>query len=103
MQVFLALLDFMEDLTKRWGKMSLDDREGGRACLKKELGTDEYIIVVKFQTRRALNIEVSIQTFSPLWRSRNGFKVRSAGGYIILFVFKRRRGGKIITRQALEF
>ena len=60
LQVFLALLYFMEDLTKRWGKMSLNDREEGRACLKKELGIDEYIIAAKFQTKRALNIEANI-------------------------------------------
>ena len=93
----------MEDLTKQWGKMSLNDREEGRACLKKELGIDEYIIAEKFQTKRALNIEAIIRTFSPLWRSRNGFKVRSAGDYIILFVFKRRRGGKFFTRRVMEF
>ena len=78
----------MEDLTKRWGKMSLNDRKEGRACLKKELGIDEYIIAEKFQTKRALNIEAIIRTFSPFWRSRNGFKVRSAGDYIILFMCK---------------
>ena len=83
--------------------MSLNDREGGWACLKKELGIDEYIIAAKFQTKRALNIEAIIRTFSPLWQSRNGFKVRSAGDYIILFVFKRRRGGKNFTRLAVEF
>ena len=55
--------------------------------MKKELGIDEYIIAAKFQTKRALNIEAIIRTFSPLWQSRNGFKVRSAGDYIILFVF----------------
>ena len=93
----------MEDLTKRCGKMSLNDIEGGRACLKKELGIDEYIIAAKFQTKRARNIEAIIRTFSPLWRSRNGFKVKSASDYIIMFVFKRKRGGKNFTRRVVEF
>ena len=93
----------MEDLTKRCGKMSLNDIEGGQACLKKELGVDEYIIAAKFQTKRVQNIEAIIWTFSPLWRSRNGFKVKSAGDYIILFVFKWRRGGKNFTRRVVEF
>lgn len=34
-----------------------------------------------------LNIEVVIRTFNPLWRSKNGFQVRSAGDHILLFVF----------------
>ena len=38
----------------------LNDIEGGQACLKKELGVDEYIIAAKFQTKRALNIEANI-------------------------------------------
>ena len=50
----------MEDLTKRCGKMSLNDIEGGQACLKKELGVDEYIIAAKFQTKRVQNIEAII-------------------------------------------
>lgn len=50
----------MEGLTKRWGKMSLNDREGGRACLSKELGSNEFIIAAKFQTKRALSIDAIV-------------------------------------------
>lgn len=67
--------------------MSLNDREGGRACLSKELGSNEFIIAAKFQTKRALNINAIVRTFSPLWRCCNGFKVGIAGDHMLLFVF----------------
>ena len=77
----------MENLTKDWRKLSLSDREGGKLAVKKDRVSHEFAFVARFLTKRVLNTEAIIRTFSPLWRSRNGFKVRNAGDHILIFEF----------------
>ncbi|KAL0011036.1 hypothetical protein SO802_006144 [Lithocarpus litseifolius] len=49
-------------------------------------------------------MEVIIRTFSPLWRVRNGFKVREAGDHIRLFVFDNAKEvDKIMASEPLSF
>uniref|UniRef100_A0A7N2RF29 DUF4283 domain-containing protein n=1 Tax=Quercus lobata TaxID=97700 RepID=A0A7N2RF29_QUELO len=67
--------------------MSLNDREGGSVCLTEEKSGTEVILAAKFLTKRVLNVDAIVKTFTPLWRSVNGFQVRSAGDHILLFVF----------------
>ena len=77
----------MEDLTRQWNGLSLTQQEEPKFQLKNDLATTEYIIAAKFLTKQALNIEAIAATFKPLWRSRNGFKVKNLGNHIILFIF----------------
>ena len=77
----------METLVKKWGNMSLDDREGGEVQLNATESSKNVTIAAKFLTKRALNTEVVIRTFNPIWQSKNGFKVRNMGNRTILFIF----------------
>ena len=77
----------MEDLANHCKGLSISDTEGPTFDLEEELATPEYIIAGKFYTRRALNMEAIASTFMPLWRSRNGFKVKNMGNHIVLFTF----------------
>ena len=77
----------MENLVKRWGNLSLDDREGGVVKLNENDSSKNVPIAAKFLTKQALNTESVIQTFNPIWRPNNGFKVRNVGNHTILFIF----------------
>ena len=77
----------MKDLTRQWNGLSLTHQEEPKFQLNNDLATTEYIIAAKFLTKRSLNIEAIAATFKPLWRSRNGFKVKNMGNHVILFTF----------------
>ena len=65
----------MEDLAQSWKRLTLSKREGPGCNLTPEHSTPEQSIVVKFLTKRAINVDVIARTFTPLWRARNGFKI----------------------------
>ncbi|KAK9996986.1 hypothetical protein SO802_021672 [Lithocarpus litseifolius] len=73
-RVWETLVAKMENLMSNWHNLSLNDREGGKLAVKKDRASHEYTLVAKFLTKRVLNTDAVIRTFSPLWRTRNGFK-----------------------------
>ena len=77
----------MDELTNHCNGLSLSNKEGPTFDLEKEMATPKFIIAAKFFTRRALNMEAIALTFQPLWRSKNGFKVKNKGNHIVLFIF----------------
>uniref|UniRef100_A0A7N2RDF2 Uncharacterized protein n=1 Tax=Quercus lobata TaxID=97700 RepID=A0A7N2RDF2_QUELO len=48
----------MDNLTKHWSNLSLNDKEGGKMSVKKVRSSNEYNIAAKFLTKQALNIDV---------------------------------------------
>ena len=77
----------MDELTNHCNGLSISDREGPTFDLEEEMAMPEFIIAGKFYTRRALNTKAIASTFMPLWRSKNGFKVKNMGNHIVLFTF----------------
>ena len=77
----------MDELTKKWNGLSLSQREGPKFQMRSDLATTEYIIPAKFLTKRALNMDAIAATFQPLWRSKNGFRLKNLGNHNILFFF----------------
>nr|XP_023893107.1 uncharacterized protein LOC112005088 [Quercus suber] len=94
----------MEDLTTDWNHLTLSEKEGPGCSLDEELSSPEFIIATKFLTKRPLNIYAITKTFTPLWRSRNRFKVRNLGDQKILFVFDNKvEADKVIQSEPWTF
>lgn len=80
----------MEDLTKRWKSLSLSmsEKERPGLRLKKEQATTSFTIIAKFYTKRPFNLDAVANTFTPLWWSKSGFKVKNLCNHILLFTFE---------------
>ena len=77
----------MDEITQGWNSLSLMDREEDNMPLSKKGPKEEFSLVARFLTSRALNINAVARTFSPLWRSQNGFQIRNLGDHKLLFIF----------------
>ena len=78
----------MEDITNGWNKLSLSDREGGEFKFQAQHKSQEFSIVAKFFTPRALNVQAVERTFNAIWRSKNGFQIQNLGDHRLLFIFE---------------
>ena len=76
----------MDDLAQSWNRLTLSDREGSGCCLLDDDRSQKFSIAAKFLTRGAINIEVIVKTFNPLWRAKNGFKIQIFGDHKIIFI-----------------
>lgn len=77
----------MEEIINKWCRFSLSEQEGDGFSLHKEMSSNEFILAAKFYTNRILNTESIARTFTQLWRSRNGFRIKDLGNHIVLFIF----------------
>ena len=77
----------MEELTKTWNSLILSECEGTNFRIKEEQAKTEFILAGKFLTKRALNIDAIAKTFTPLWRLKNGFKIKKESDHVVLFSF----------------
>lgn len=77
----------MDDLKKSQSCLTLSKQDGSDLRLTEDEATLEFILAAKFLTKRALNIDAIANTFNPIWRSRNGFKVKKEDDHIALFTF----------------
>jgi len=94
----------MDNLSKAWSCLTLSDREGSDLRLEEEEVALEFTIAAKFFTKHALNIDAIAQTFNPIWRSRNGFKVKKEEDHIVLFTFDNKiEMGKILSTEPWSF
>ena len=94
----------MEEITAGWSRLSLSGTKGDSFQIGDEMGSNEFILVEKFYTKRVLNTEVIAQNFTQLWRSRNGFKIKDVGDHIVLFIFdNKHEAGCVVDSQPWSF
>ena len=99
-KVFWSLMD---DLTKHWIGLSLSEKEGPGLCLKKEQAVEEFCLAAKFLMKQALNTDAIAKTLKPLWRSKNGFKVKNMAStlyYLHLITSMRWNGSYLVNLGA---
>jgi len=46
------------------------------------------IIAANFLTKRVLNTDAIATTFTPIWWSKKGFKIKNLGNHIVLITFE---------------
>ena len=94
----------MEDLTRSWSSLTLSECEGSNLRISEEQAVTEYILAAKFLTKRALNIDALAKTFTPLWKSVNGFKIKKEGDHVVLFTFdKKEEMEKVMAAEPWSF
>ncbi|KAL0015534.1 hypothetical protein SO802_002603 [Lithocarpus litseifolius] len=99
-----ASLLSVEDLTKSWSCLTLSDVEGSNLRITEEEVVTDFVLAAKFLTKRALNIDVIAKTFTLLWRSKNGFKVKQDGDHVVLFTFNNKEElDKILAAKPWSF
>ena len=77
----------MEDMSTLWEKILLTNSEGNKYAMKGEPILSEYLLAVKFFTRRVLSSVAIVKTFKVVWRTKKGFEVRDMGNHLVLFSF----------------
>ena len=60
----------MENLKEAWTCLLLFEHEGEVFTFENQVCKKEYMLVVKFFTKRAINIDVVARTLKPLWRTK---------------------------------
>ena len=94
----------MDDLAQSWRKLTLSDREGPGCCLIADERERKFSIAAKFLTKRAINVDIIARTFTPLWRARNGFKIKVIGDHKILFSFEKKEDvDRIMSSEPWSF
>ena len=78
----------MEELAKRWKKLSLTKIEGNKVDLTSDMKKLDFVLATKFFTRRTLNIEALAKNFHPLWHTKGRFEVSDGGDNVLLFKFE---------------
>ena len=78
----------MEEIIRKCDVLSLSTKEGSKALLPRKMSTSEYVLAVKFFTKRNLNMYAVARTFRPLWRTRECFQLVNLGNNIMLFEFE---------------
>ena len=77
----------MENLSIMWEKLTLSEEEGHMFRSGNFEHGGGQVVVAKIFTHKALNREVIVRTFKPLWKTKNGFDIKDVGNHIVLFKF----------------
>ncbi|XP_075675072.1 uncharacterized protein LOC142644317 [Castanea sativa] len=77
----------MDDLTRRWARLSLHSTEQKLVNLTPEIESNNKVLVAKLFTKRRVNVEALSRTLRSMWRSIQNFEVRDLGLNTVLILF----------------
>ena len=86
-----------------WEKLSLSEFEGSKFAIRDDQEAEEHRLAVKFLTRRVLNMEAIVKTFTLLWKTRKEFEIRDMRDHRVMFVFPEASNIEGIDGRALNF
>ena len=69
----------MDEVTKKWGNLSLTEREVIEHDLQDTAWVEGVAIVAKFFTKRKVNLGAVANTLKSAWRTDLSFEVRDLG------------------------
>ena len=78
----------MDEVTKKWGNLSLTEREVVEHDLQDTELVEGAAVVAKFFTKRRVNLEAVANTLKSAWRTDFGFEVRDLGENKAIFLFE---------------
>lgn len=78
----------MDEVTKKWGNLSLTEREKVEHDLQDTGPVEGAAIVAKFFTKRRVNLEAVANTLKSAWRTEFSFEVRDLGENKAIFLFE---------------
>ena len=78
----------MEEVTNRWAKLKLSEREGCEVNLATP-GVDQGLVLVgKFCTKWRVNLEAIGRALRSVWRTKRDFEVSDLGKNRVLLMFQ---------------
>ena len=78
----------MDEVTKKWGNLSLTEREVVEHDLQDTELVEGAAVVAKFFTKRRVNLEAVANTLKSAWRTDFSFEVRDLGENKAIFLFE---------------
>ena len=78
----------MDEVMKKWGNLSLTEREVVEHDLQDTQLVEGAAIVVKFFTKRRVNLEAVATTLKSAWRTDLSFEVRDLGENKAILLFE---------------
>lgn len=77
----------MDEVTKKWEKLTLTEIEGEECALTNEVSDGFFAVVAKFFTKRKINLEAVARTFQGVWKADGDFEFQDLGNNRALIVF----------------
>ena len=77
----------MDEVTQKWGKLSLTEREVVKHDFKDMYVVERAVIVARFFMKRRVNIKAVTSTLKSAWKTELSFEVRDLGENKAIFLF----------------
>ena len=77
----------MDDITRKWDRLSSNQRESQTVPLTSDVTGEGKVLVAMFFTKRHINMEAVFRTLKSMWRTEKGFDIRDLGSNTAMILF----------------